>query len=85
VCECDHAWECWNCNARYWIDDQARLEIAVHHDIPCPIADRVLERYTAEDNETGAELIINRGNPKNNNVIGVKYVSISFCMIESND
>lgn len=30
----DHceAWECWNCHARYWLDDQARLEYMVHND-----------------------------------------------------
>jgi len=23
------AWECWNCQSKYWIDDQARLEYMV--------------------------------------------------------
>ena len=29
----DHAWECWNCNQRWWIDDQARLEYTVYYDV----------------------------------------------------
>jgi len=28
-----HAWECWHCNTRWWLDDQARLEYMVHYDI----------------------------------------------------
>lgn len=42
VGDVDHAWECWNCNARYWIDDQARLEYMVHHDISSGEADQDL-------------------------------------------
>lgn len=31
--ENNHAWECWNCQQKWWIDDQARLEYQVHYDI----------------------------------------------------
>lgn len=29
VSDIDHAWECWNCNTRWWIDDQSKLEYMV--------------------------------------------------------
>lgn len=33
VDDLSQAWECWNCKAKYWLDDQARLEYMVHHDL----------------------------------------------------
>lgn len=39
------AWECWNCQARYWLDDQARLEYCIYHNIDIAIADNDLQEH----------------------------------------
>lgn len=38
------AWECWNCNTSYWIDDQARLEYMVYNQVTSKEAERDLKR-----------------------------------------
>ena len=39
------AWECWNCCARYWLDDQARLEYCIFYDVDFAAAERDLKEY----------------------------------------
>ena len=27
------AWECWNCTAKHWIDDESQLQYAMQHQL----------------------------------------------------
>ena len=72
--ETDHAWECWNCNTRWWIDDQARLEWMLW----------------ANQTAKQAEWIINFSSTKYACISGLAKkeldkLSPNFCMIESNE
>lgn len=82
VGDTDHAWECWNCNVRYWIDDQARLEYMVHYGIPIEIAEKALEKRNGTPTVKVHAKSVKTGELF---TLDTKQVPVNFCMIESND
>ncbi len=71
----DHAWECWNCNSRYWLDDQARIEYMAHFSLSYDIAE--------EDLHSNVDVV--KGIPRQPYAIKRRSKNINFCMIENND
>ena len=77
VGECDHAWECWNCQSRWWLDDQARLEYQVHNNLNFEQAEADLTNRPYTGDYSNPQLVYEYPEIVNKN--------INFCMIESND
>ena len=78
--ETDHAWECWNCNVRYWIDDQSQLEICVHYGIDSDSLNDALKLCIQGSSIGLVNIDVDTGKKEQ-----VSGINISFCMIESNE